>query len=229
MRRLLQFVALAVVAPIFILLTPAPSSAGLLTLPFTVGGPEVAAQFGLLPFQVDADIHNVFGSQPFHLSSGALVDIEVGNGFTTYSYGPGTLTFMLTLEDAGLHEVTGTFTAVTLPFELTVCEGCDVHFGNSNADDFVIEFVSGVFDAPFAQAMRFAQGGHGGVIDFGLEDIDGGPASSLRTGFDHRGIFQLQLDVVQVPEPSALLLALAAAAATYARRGTSRARTSAPR
>jgi hypothetical protein len=223
--------SLAVVtASIVALLTPARAGADPL-LQFLVGGPEVSAEFGLVPFQVDDRIRNDFGNsfdQLFHLSSGPLLDLDVDavNGFTTYSYGPGTLTFSLTLEDADLNLVSGTFTAVTLPFHFTVCEGCDTLFGDSNADDFEIEFGSGVFDAAFAHAMGFPRTGHSGVIDFGLEDIDGGPASNVRTGFDHRGAFPLRLDVAEVPEPSLLVALSLGAAAIFGRRGIARARTS---
>jgi len=176
-----------------------------------------------VPFQVDDQLlsgFDVVGSA--HLLSGPLVDldVDVANGLTTYSYGPGTLNLTLTLEDPHQNLVTGTFTAVTSPFEFTVCEGCDTLFGGGNADDFDIDFGSGEFDALFANAMGFARTGHSGFINFGLEDIDGSPASDWRVGFDHRGYFPLTINVVEAPEPGSAWLVLTAGAAWLVRRRT---------
>ena len=217
MRRQLSTAILSVAAAA-VLLTPARANADLF---FFISGGELAVEFGLLPFQVDDDLHDSFSTVgSANLLSGPLLDLDVDaiNGLTKYSYGPGTLTLALTLEAPDQTDVTGTFTAVTSPFEFTVCEGCDVLFGNGRADDFEIAFGSGEFDAVFAQAMGFARTGHTGFIDFGLEDIDGGPASDLRTGFDHRGLAPLTINVVEAPEPASAWLVLTAGAAWLVRR-----------
>ena len=220
---ILRFVAVVVAAAISF--SPVTSAADTLFF-YITDGSEVSVQFGLLPLQVHEQVHEVSCCQVgfAHLVSGPLVDLDVDavNGITKYSYGPGALTLTLTLEDRHLNLVTGTLTAVTSPFSFTVCEGCDSLFGNSNAPDFEIDFVSGAFDASFAHAMGFDPNGNSGTIGFGLEDIDGDPTSNERLGFDHRGIFDLELNVVVVPEPAALLLLLTGGGAWLARRRRAR-------
>jgi hypothetical protein len=226
MRRLCSIVAVAVT----LLFAPTQSIGG--TLFFTVSGPgEVGVQFGLEPFQLseeaDGDAFQVidsifvfFDSVHVTLISGPLLDLDVDavNGLTTYSYGPGTLTLDISASRDGGATAAGQAILPTLPFSLTVCEGCDSLFGGGLADDFEIELGHGLIDSQLAALLHIDSDIGGGHIDFGLEDIDGDPASNLRTGFDHRGFAPLQIDVVEVPEPVSAWLALTAGAAWMVRR-----------
>jgi hypothetical protein len=111
--------------------------------------------------------------------------------------------------------------AVTDPFSFSVCEGCDVLFGGGQADDLEIMFA-GLFDANIAHALGVAPQA-GGFINFGLEDIDGGPLDNVRIGFDHRGYAELEISTVEAPEPGLLLLMMAGGAGWMARRKARRA------
>jgi hypothetical protein len=86
------------------------------------------------------------------------------------------------------------------------------------ANGFEIEVGQGLIDPQLAALLHIDPNIGGGHIDFGLEAIDGDPSSSLRAGFDHRGLALLQIDVVGVPEPASAWLALTAVAAWMVRR-----------
>jgi hypothetical protein len=234
--------AVAVVSALLV-----PSTVGADTISFFVKEGitnEMSAAFGLVPFEVsDGTLRERFGSfgnRPVILSggsvelvSGALLDQDVDavNGRTTYSYGAGLLQLTMRVNGCcgGMPDVVGTFVAETLPFSIVVCEGCDLLFGGGTARDFDIPFGAGLFSADLASFLHIDPHTLGGFIDFGLEDIDGDPLSNRRIGFDHRGHAVLEIEVQDVPEPASALLLLAAAAATCARRGISRVRTSASR
>ena len=205
-----------------VLLVPASGAADPLKFYVTEG--ELEVSFGLSPFTTSGDV--VAGSSNIgsaSLVSGPLLDIDAGAGFTDYSYGAGTLVLSLTVED--IHDpsnsVTGNYVAVTDPFSFSVCEGCDVMFGGGNARDFEIRFA-GLFDANLAHALGVAPLADG-LINFGLEDIDGGPLDNVRIGFDHRGYAELKIDTVEAPEPGLLLLMMAGGAGWMARRKSRRA------
>jgi len=236
MRRLFSIAAVAVT----LLFAPTQSTADPLPgwLFFTVsGGSEVAAAFGLEPFQVSEKakgeafhvvdfIFVFFDSVHVTLVSGPLEYLDAGNGFTTYSYGAGTLTLDISASRDDGATAAGQAILPTLPFLFTVCEGCDNMSVNGSAYDFEIALGNGLIDPQLAALLRIKPEIGFGYIDFGLEDIDGSPASDLRVGFDNGGYFPMQISVTEVPEPSALPVFLTAAAAIYGRRGISRARTS---
>ena len=221
------------------LLYPTPGE----TIPLYVSaGSDLPVTFGLVPFEVDdklhdfqdsfSELHDSFWLESgwAHLQSGPLVDLEqFSNGFdyTRYSYGPGILELSLTVRDGDT--VTGTFSAPTKGFSIVVCEGCDGMSGNGAADDFEISLGEGTFDPALAAFLHIERETFGGYINFGLEDIDGGPLDERRGGFDHRGLALMDIYVSTVPEPSLLLMLAAGVAAISARRGISRARTSGPR
>ena len=195
MRTVLSVVLAAV------LLAPNYSVAS--DISFIVSGGELAVSFGLAPFQVSDDVEAndffVFGSA--RLVSGPLLNIVVDavNGFTDYAYGAGTLELTLSGSDENGEPVEGTFLAPTEPFSFLVCEGCDVLFGGGLADDFAIGLGQGLFDAPLAKLFGVARQTLGGFIDFGLEDIDGGPLDDSRRGFDHRGFANLIISARRIP------------------------------
>jgi hypothetical protein len=227
--RYLAFVALFVVA------TPSMSAGD--TLSFKVSGAgELLVTFGLDPFELaenaegeavlvfDPFIYAFFDSVVVTLVSGPLVDLDVDavNGLTTYQYGAGTLTLDISAHrDDGL-TAAGTALFPTRPFSFTVCEGCDTLFGGGKADDFEIALDPGVFDPALAALLGIHEETLGGTIDFGLEDISGDPASERRVAADHRGLSNLRIETREVPEPAALLLAIAGAGALLARRRTGR-------
>jgi hypothetical protein len=229
MRHLFSIAAVAVT----LLFAPTHSSAGPLipgTLFFQVGD---GVAFGLEPFQFSNDAEGAdyqvadsifvfFDSVQVTLISGPLLDLDVDavNGLTTYSYGAGTLTLDISASRDGGATAAGQAILPTLPFSFTVCEGCDSLSGGGRADDFEIQLGHGLIDPDLAALLRIAPEIGFGRIDFGLEDIDGDPGSTLRTGFDHRGAFPLQIDVVEVPEPASAWLVLTAGAAWLARRRT---------
>jgi hypothetical protein len=200
-------------------ITASSASADIISFRVTDGG-ELAADFGLVPFQVAGDVESdaffVFGTATLVSGPGGP-DGDADDDFTTYSYGAGTITLALSGVDDNGDPVDGTFVAPTLPFFFTVCEGCDTLFGDGLANDFAIELGPGEFSPGLA--ALFGVGAHtlGGFIDFGLEAIGGGPDSVARGGFDHRGYAQLDIDAT-VPEPASLLLMLGAAAGVIARR-----------
>ena len=205
----------------------APASGAAAPLSFIVGGVELGVTFGLAPFsmleQLSDDSFSPLGSAS--LVSGPLLDLDVDavNGFTTYSYGAGTLALILTVDDEHGNPVTGNFVADTLPFSFVVCEGCDSLFGGGTANDFEIQFA-GLFDDAIAHALGVLPQADGS-IDFGLEAINGDPSDDLRSGFDHRGQTKLELEVAtaDVPEPGLLLLLMAGGAGWMARRKPRRA------
>lgn len=198
-----------------------PSSGAAEPISFQVSGGELEVVFGLAPFQVSDGVTSQDTIELVHgtanLLSGPLLDIDVDvvNGTTGYTYGPGLLELTLTADS---FDVTGTFLAPTESFSFVVCEGCDTLFGDSNADDFAIGLGPGLFDQDLADLLHLDPHTLGGFIDFGLEDINGDPSSNLRSGFDHRGYANLEIDAVEAPEPAALLLMLAAGAGWMARR-----------
>jgi hypothetical protein len=212
-------------------LTAAPSAAA--AAPFSTWSffvTNLAADFGLVPFQISAPLVEdlvpvdwfTFGSGSFDLVSGSLTDLTVDGLGTHYSYGPGTVTIALSGSDENGTPVAGTLTAPTLPFSFTVCEGCDSLFGGGLSDDFGIDFGPGLLDLAFAEALHVSPDVDIEFIALGLEDIDGGPGSVSRTGFDHRGRTDLDISVTEVPEPSLLLLGAISATALALRRRRSR-------
>ena len=74
-----------------------------------------------------------------------------------------------------------------------------------------------MFDANLAQFLRIDPHTIGGFIDFGLEEINGGPLSDKRTGWDHRGFARMEIEAV-APEPALSLLMLLGGAGWLARR-----------
>ena len=220
--KFLRFVAL-------VLALLVPSSAGASTILFQINGGR--AVFGQVPFQAG----DALGGNGFlrdgtaRLVSGPLVSLDVDsiNGLTTYAYGAGLLELAMTLTEGG-SDVTGSFSAPTEAFSFVVCEGCDRR-GNANAPDFVIPLGPGLFDANVADFFHIDPHTLGGFVRFGLEDIDGGPLSDRRVGFDHGGFALIAIEVRDIPEPSLLLALSLGAAAIFGRRGISRARTSARR
>lgn len=241
MRRLL------VAAVAVLLVTPSAARAEIMRFHVTGFAGELSVIFGQVPFQLDDHLLREagFAGFPFpgfqfdgglaFLESGPLLDLEQfsspsgDRNLTRYTYGPGTLALSLTVSAShgGVAPVSGAFLAPTDGFSLVVCEECDTLFGGGNAADFHIRFGPGLFDAAFAEFMNIKRETGFGFIDFGLEAIGGSPLDERRIGFDHRGFANLEIGVV-VPEPAPLVLALTAAAIFW-RRGTSRARTSAPR
>ena len=216
-------------AAVTILVAPTPSTAD--TLFFRVTGGELLVDFGLQPFQlaesaegeafpVFDSVFVFFDSVFATLVSGPLVDLDVDavNGLTTYQYGAGTLTLDISAHRDDGPTAAGTAVFATQPFAFTVCEGCDTLFGGSNADDFEIQLGLGLFDPALAALLRIQEQTLGGSIDFGLEDITGDPSSSVRLAADHRGFADLEIDVVDVPEPAALLLMLTGGSAWLVRR-----------
>lgn len=229
-----MLISRVVVAVVAVLLVPLPAVAG--SFHFLVSDGDLSVAFGLTPFTVAAGLRPENANPvPFsfdgaaELVSGPLLDMTVDDGLTSYSYGAGTLTLTLSVDDDHGHQASGHATFATLPFQIVVCEGCDPLFDGSEAEDFTIDLGAGLFDASLAHVLGIRQHAGGGSIDFGLEDIGGDPDSQRRVGFDHRGYAPLAIIVQEVPEPSFLLLLVTAATATFARRGTSRARTSGTR
>ena len=240
MRHLFSIVTVAVT----LLSAPTQSTADPLPgwLFFQIsGGSEVYASFGLEPFQVSEeakveafhvvdDIWVFFDSVQVALISGPLLDMDVSDVYTYYSYGAGTLTLDISASRDDGATATGQAILPTLPFSFSVCEGCDSMSGGGSVLDFEISIGNGLIDSQLAALLRIKPEIGTGYIDFGLEDIDGDPASVQRVGFDNGGYFPGQISVVEVvPEPSALLLFLTGGAAIFGRRGISRVRTSAHR
>jgi hypothetical protein len=221
-----RFIAAATVAAT-IGIASAPATAG--TLFFQVSGsPEVAVDFGTVSFALsenaDGDAFEVapsffvFFDSVFVTLTSPFVDQDVGAGFTTYSYGAGTVTLDIAAHRDDGQSATGQAILPTLPFSFTVCEGCDSLSGGGLAGDFEIEFGNGLIDPQLAALLRIEPQIGPGRIDFGLEDIDGDPASAVRTGFDHRGAAPMQIEVVEAPEPASAWLLLTAGAAWFVRR-----------
>jgi hypothetical protein len=158
-----------------------------------------------------------FDSGSISLLSGSLENLVSDGSTSTYTYGAGTLTVHALF---GSEE--GIFTTTTNPFSMTVCEGCDPHAaGNSLAEDFSISLGSGLFNEVFARALGIDSNSGDGEVNFGLEDIGGGPDSESRDAFDHRGAAQATVEAV-VPEPSLLTLTLISTGGWIARRRTRR-------
>ena len=185
--------------------------------------------FGLVPFDAGGGLESdlfPFNSGTAVLVSGPLVDMDVDaiNGLTTYSYGPGTLDLMMSVDDGKGNTVEGAFAASTGSFSFTVCEGCDTLFDGGLANDFFIALGPGLFDAALAHALHVLPQTGGGSIDFGLEDITGGPDSVSRFAADHRGYMPLTIDTAPapVPEPGLLLLMGLSGAAVALRRRRAR-------
>ena len=206
MRRLLSIAVLAVT----LLFAPTQSTADPVIpgwLFFQVsGGSEVAASFGLEPFQVSEkarveafhvvdDIWVFFDSVQVALISGPLLDMEVSDGYTYYSYGAGTLTLDISASRDDGATAAGQAILPTLPFSFTVCEGCDNLSDGGNVPDFEISIGNGLIDPQLAALLRIKPEIGSGHIDFGLEDIDGNPASDQRVGFDNGGYFPMQISL----------------------------------
>jgi hypothetical protein len=203
--------AVAVSTLVGALVVGSPATAAADTITFDVTDP---VSFGLLPFELSSPFSNGAFDGSIQLTSGpATVVVDDVNGLTHYSFGPGTVTIFL---ESDFDPVSGLLTGVTLPFAFTVCEGCDLMFGGGTATGFDITF-SGVIDLALAQYLGVVPF-FDGSIGFGLEAIDGGPDSDVRSGFDHRGGGVLEIDVVEAPEPAALLLMAGGLAGFMARR-----------
>lgn len=206
-------------AALVALLAPGVSTAA--PLQFEVsGGGELAVSFGLDPFELTAPFSSFDGvvSGSITIVSGPLLDLIVDDPFTSYRYGSG----LLTLDAEGFAPdgtfVQGTFTAPTDPFWIDLEEDSDDLFGGAIADDFEIGLGPGLFDPELAKLLGVDTNTFAGFIDFGLEAITGDPDSRSRTGFDHRGFANLEIDAVEVPEPASLLLMVTAGAAWFTRR-----------
>jgi hypothetical protein len=191
--------------------TPELCRASVITFEITDGG-ELAVRFGLFPFELSAD----FESRDLDLSgsvnfvSGPLLArvVDEDAGVTSYRYGAG----VLHLQGSGFTDngtfVQGGFTVATSPFWVDVFEEADDLFGGGLADDFYIDLGVGLFDPALARLLKVRRKTTGGDMLLGLEDIDGGPESSRRDGFDHRGYTDLDIVAEPVPEPGLVALAL---------------------
>ena len=229
MRRPRFIVAAVVAVAVIVGIASTPATAGTLFFQVT-GGNEVAVDFGTVSFALsenaDGDLFEVapsffaFFDSVFVTLVSPFVDQDVDavNGLTTYSYGAGTVTLDIAAHRDDGESATGQAILPTLPFSFTVCEGCDSVSGNGSANDFEIRFGNGLVDPQLAALLRIRPQLGPGVIDFGLEDIDGGPNSDIRTGFDHRGAFPMQIEVVEAPEPASAWLMLTAGGALFLRR-----------
>jgi hypothetical protein len=205
-----------------LLSTAANTSASEITFRISDGG-ELAASFGLAPFTVSSPAERAglddTSFDSVDLVSGPLLSrqIDPARERTIYTYGPGTLTIDASWYARDGTSMSGSFAGVIEGFQLFVCEGCDSLFGGGLADDLFILLGQGAFDSALAHQLGVARQTSGGHFSIGLEDIDGGPASPLRTGFSHSGYADLSIPV-SVPEPTTLSLLGVALAVMAVRR-----------